>query len=373
MSPKKRLKRILPHIRRNSTGKAKKPGSAPGTIQHIGRRQVEDIKITVYDFDEHHADEIHIDNIEECKPYLDSPSKTWVNVCGLHDVEKLTSVWSYFDLHPLIREDIVHTSQRPKMEHYSNNIFFVLRMLHYAGEEQGLEAEQVSIVLGKNYVLSFQESDKPYFEPVIKRLKVDQSRMRKLGPDYLTYALIDVIVDYYFKVLEVLEEYMEDTENKLMQNPDNNTLRQVHVLRREIVFFRKTVWPLRDTINSTIRDESPFIDETTNIYLRDVYDHVVQIIDNIENYRDMIMSMHDTYMSHISNKMNEIMKVLTIIATIFIPLTFIAGIYGMNFDPEASPYNMPELKWYWGYPTIVLLMLILAICMVIYFKKREWL
>lgn len=372
MSSKKRIKRILPRIRPHRN-KRKKPGSAPGTIQHVGERHLEKIHITVHDYDQEKVQEIPIDEIKESKQYLDDPSNTWIKIRGLHEIEKLQSIWFYFDLHPLIQEDIVSTSQRPKMETYDNCIYFVLRMLTFSSEDQALKSEQISIVLGKNYVLSFQETDQDYFKPILDRLQLAESRLRKLGPDYLTYALIDCIVDHYFSALDVLADEMENLEDKLLIDPDDNILHNVHRLRRETIFFRKSVWPLRDAMNSAIRDESKFIESKTKIYLRDVYDHVVQVIDNIENYRDMILGMHDMYMSTVSNRMNEVMKVLTIIATIFIPLTFIAGVYGMNFDPEASPFNMPELNWYWGYPASLLAMLLVAGVMIGYFKRKNWL
>lgn len=372
MSAKKRIKKILPRIKnRHPDVKRKKPGSAPGTIQHVGQRHLDEIQITVHDYDESRVEKIQIEEIKESKPYLDDPSKTWIKVCGLHDVEKLKSIWSYFDLHPLIQEDIVNTSQRPKVEIYDNCLYFVLRMLSYTSEE-GLKSEQISIVLGPNYVLSFQETGQDYFGPILERLKIEESRIRKLGTDYLTYALIDCIVDYYFTALESIGDEMESVEEQLLSQPDDSILHNIHRLRREAIFFRKSVWPLRDAINATIRDDSKFIRDNTKIYLRDVYDHMVQVIDNIENYRDMILGMHDMYMSHVSNRMNEVMKVLTIIATIFIPLTFIAGLYGMNFDPEASPYNMPELNWYWGYPASLAVMLIMALLMLYYFKRKNW-
>lgn len=364
----------LPKLGRHKESKKPKIGSAPGTLEHIGKKRVDDVKITIHDYDEEHAETIEITDIEECKPYLENPSKTWIRVWGLHDIEKLKSIWSYFNLHPLVQEDIINTGQRPKVEEYDDNIFFVLRMLRYTDEEPiELESEQISIVLGENYVLSFQESAIPHFSPILERLKVVGGRLRRFGPDYLTYALIDTVVDYYFETLTELGNRLETTEEELMDNPSTDTFHKIHLLRREAIFFRKSVWPLRDTINSVLRTESRFIDESIDVYMRDVYDHMVQIIDNIENYRDMIIGMHDMYMSHVSNKMNEVMKVLTIIATIFIPLTFIAGIYGMNFDPSASPYNMPELSWYWGYPMAWVSMIIVAICMVIYFKKKDWL
>jgi len=351
----------------------KKIGAPPGTLLHVGEQHLDEIQIVIYDYDKEHFDEINISEIKEAKSFLENPSKTWIKICGLHDIEKLQSIWSFFDLHPLIQEDIVNTTQRPKVEEYENNIFFVLRMLSFTEQDKQLESEQISIVLGENYLLSFQEKDHNYFAPVIKRLQSTHSRLRKHGPDYLAYALIDTVVDYYFKMLQILGEQIEIVEEELMEDPDRETFRKIHSLRREIIFFRKTVWPLRDTVNSTIRDESPFISENTNIFLRDVYDHIVQTIDGVENFREMVMGMHDMYMSQISNKMNEVMKVLTIIATIFIPLTFIAGIYGMNFNPSASPYNMPELEWYWGYPAVMAIMFVIAIIMLVFFRKKEWL
>ena len=351
----------------------KKPGAPPGTIEHIGEKRVAKISIVVHDYDQQHAEDVSLKSIEDCKPYLEDPSKTWIEVQGLHEVEKLKSIWSYFDLHPLIQEDIVNTSQRPKVEQYENCIFIVMRMLYYSPEEQAINSEQISIILGDNFLLSFQETDKPFFKPVIDRLNISKSRMRTHGTDYLAYALMDTVADHYFTLLDIIGEQLESIEDKLFDDPDEETFQKIHLLRKKIVFARKSIWPTRDMLNSLIRDDSEFIEESTKIYVRDVYDHVIQIIDNVENYRDMIMGMHDMYMSHVSNKMNEVMKVLTIIATIFIPLTFIAGLYGMNFNPEASPYNMPELNWYYGYPAFWGLMIVVAIIMVIYFKKKDWL
>lgn len=372
MASRNKLKNVLPSIRFRRAGNRKKPGSAPGTVEHIGERHMDEIKITIHDYDEDQIEEIPINKIQKAQKYLDAPSKTWVEVRGLHDTEKLKSIWDFFELHPLIQEDIVHTAQRPKIEVYDNCIFLVLRLLSYSDGGQKINSEQISIVLGKNYVLSFQETDSDHFKPVLNRLAIKTSRIRKKGPDYLTYALVDTIVDYYFQVIEHMGEDIEALEDELLKDPDDHLLKQIHKIRREIIFFRKSVWPLRDALNTAIRDESEFIDESSKIFLRDVYDHMIQVIDNIENYRDMILGLHDMYMSHVSNKMNEVMKVLTIIATIFIPLTFIAGIYGMNFDPQASPYNMPELAWYWGYPAAMSSMAIVAIIMIFYFKRKGW-
>lgn len=363
---------MLPSIRLRKSHHRKQPGAAPGTVQHIGERHMDEIKITVHDFDEDHLQEIPIDKIQKVQPYLDDPSKTWIRVRGLHDTEKLKSIWSFFDLHPLIQEDIVHTAQRPKVERYENCIFFVLRMLTHSEEEQTIKAEQISIVLGRNYVMSFQETDTDYFKPILNRLSVEGSRIRKNKTDYLTYTLIDTVVDHYYSIIEHIAYDIEKLEDELLDNPEDHLLKHIHKIRREVIYFRKSVWPLRDAINTAIRDESEFIADGTKIYLRDVYDHMIQVIDNIENYRDMILGLHDMYMSHVSNRMNEVMKVLTIIATIFIPLTFIAGIYGMNFNPESSPLNMPELNWYWGYPASLAVMAAVAVVMIFYFKRKGW-
>lgn len=372
MANQDKFKKVLPNIRFRRSGKRKKPGAAPGTVEHIGERHMDEIKITVHDYDQDHVEEIPINKIQKAQQYLDAPSKTWVKVKGLHDTEKLQSIWDFFELHPLIQEDIVHTDQRPKVEVYDNCIFLVLRLLTYTSSDQKINSEQISIVLGKNYVLSFQETENDHFKPVLNRLAIQASRIRQKGADYLTYALVDTIVDYYFQVIEHIADDIEALEDELLRNPEDHLLNQTHKIRREIIFFRKSVWPLRDAINTAIRDESKFIDAGTKIFLRDVYDHMIQVIDNIENYRDMILGLHDMYMSHVSNRMNEVMKVLTIIATIFIPLTFIAGVYGMNFNPETSPYNMPELNWYWGYPAAMGVMGIVAIVMIFYFKRKGW-
>lgn len=360
-------------MRRRRPKALETPGAAPGTAQYTGERRLETMVLTVHDYDEKHAEDLVVDTIEEARPYLEDPSRTWVEVYGLHDVEKLEEIWSYFKLHPLVQEDIVSTAQRPKVEQYADNLYLVLRTLTYNSEQQAVDSEQVSIVLGKEYVLSFQESDSPIFAPVVQRLNIEGTRLRTYGPGYLAYALVDIIVDHVFRVLELLGDRIEEVEDELLDDPSQETVQKIHALRKELIFVRKSVWPLREVLNTTIRDDSPFIEEKTKIFLRDVYDHVVQIIDGVEQYRDMVTSLHDMYMTQVSNRMNEIMKVLTIIATIFIPLTFIAGVYGMNFNPETSPWNMPELNWTWGYPAVMGVMLVIAVVMVVYFRRKKWL
>ncbi|SMO43377.1 magnesium/cobalt transporter CorA [Fodinibius sediminis] len=365
-------KRFSPLTRRKQLP-SQKPGTAPGTVEYVGHQKVEEVIISLYDYDEDHIDQLSVTDIEECRPYLENPTKTWIHVKGLHDTEKLKSIWSFFDLHPLIQEDIVNTGQHPKMETYGNCIFFVLRMFTYSNEQKELHSEQISIVLGPNYVLSFQETDLDHFRPILNRLSVQGGRLRIHPVDYLAYALLDTVVDHYFSALDNIGDTIIQIEDGLFEDGNKDLLHRIHRVRRETALFRKSIRPLREAINAAIRDPSDLISDNTRLYLRDVYDHIIQVIDTMESYRDMVLSLHDLYMSNLSNKMNEVMKVLTIIATIFIPLTFIAGIYGMNFNPEASPYNMPELNTYWGYPASLILMALIAVAMIFYFKEKEWL
>jgi magnesium transporter len=282
-------------------------------------------------------------------------------------VEVLEELNTCFRLHPLVLEDILNTDQRPKMEDYGDYLYIVLKTLFMAGNlGDEVESEQVSLILGRNFVLSFQEKENPLFEPIRERLRSGKGRLRKMGPDYLVHAVLDAIIDHYFVVLEKLGEKIEFLEEEVVIQPTPSTLQAAHQLKREMIFLRKAVWPLREVIDSLERGESYLIKESTVIYLRDIYDHTIQVIDNIETFRDMLSGMMDIYLSSISNRMNEIMKVLTLIATIFIPLTFIVGSYGMNFK------YMPELSWPWGYPLVMALMLVVAIFMLIYFRRKKW-
>lgn len=361
---------------KNRVSIIKKPGDAPGTLIHTGERVLDKIIITLHSFDEAHYTTEQISEVEKISEYPKGELKIWVQVRGLHDIDKLKGVWSHFNLHPLVQEDIVSTNQRPKVELYDDFIFIVLRTLNPGNTNDdtiSINNEQISIVLGKNFVLSFQESDEPIFEPIIKRLEKDETRLRKFEPDYLTYALIDCIVDHYYSTLDALEEAIDMIENELLYNPQKHHLQQIHSLRSDLSKFRKSIWSLRDGLSSLIRDDSAFVSDEVKIFIRDVYDHLVQIMDTLENSREMIYSLYDMHMSNISNRMNEIMKVLTIIATIFIPLTFIAGIYGMNYNPKSSPWNMPELNWYWGYPFSIGLMVFVALAMLVYFRRKRWL
>jgi magnesium transporter len=347
--------------------RSKKAGLPPGTLVHVGEKKAEAVRITYLDYDEQNIEEKQVPNIEACFQFKKTSTVTWINIDGLHEVEVIEKLGTQFELHPLILEDILHTSQRPKFEDFEKYLFIVLRMLSYNDENQTIEKEQVSLVLGENFVISFQERTGDVFDAVRERIRNAKGRIRKMGVDYLCYSLIDAVVDSYFTILEKTAEKIESMEVKLVSDPTEKMLQQIHKLKREMISLRKSVWPLRELISGLQRSESPLISETTDIYLRDTYDHTIQVIDTVESFRDMVSGMLDIYLSSISNRMNSVMKVLTIIATIFIPLTFVAGIYGMNFK------YMPELEWRWGYGIAWLAFVVIAVIMVIYFRRKKWL
>ena len=346
--------------------KSEKVGLPSGALTHIGKKKMEKVKITIIDYDEKHFQEKEAKSIEECFSYKDTPTVTWININGVHKIEVIEEIGKHFNLHPLILEDIMDTKQRPKIKDFGDYIFIILKMIYYKEKENGINIEQVSIILGKNFVISFQEKEGDVFDSIRERIKNTTGRIRKTGTDYLAYTLIDAIIDNYFIVLEKLGEKIENLEDKLVIHPRSANLQIIHKLKRNLIFLRKSVWPLREVINSLQKEESPLIGKTTLPYLRDIYGHTIQVIDNVETLREVISGMLDIYLSSASNRMNEIMKVLTIIATIFIPLTFITGIYGMNFR------YMPEIKWVWGYPIVLSIMLAIGIGMLIYFKRKKW-
>ncbi|MFH1383110.1 MAG: magnesium/cobalt transporter CorA [Chloroflexota bacterium] len=347
--------------------RSEKTGLPPGSLVHVGERKAEKVKITILDYDEAQFQEKEAVTVEECFLFKDRPTVTWINIDGLHEVEIIEKLGSHFGLHPLLLEDILNTDQRPKMEESGDYIFLVLKMIYCCEKGGDIEAEQVSLIFGPNFVISFQEREGDVFEPVRDRIRKSKGRIRRAGADYLAYALVDAIVDNYFIILESIGEKIEDTEQQLATNPTPETLQFIRELKREMIFLRKSVWPLRELINGLERVESALIHESTGVYLKDVYDHTIQIIDTVESYRDMISGMLDIYLSSMSNRMNEVMKVLTIFASIFIPLTFIAGLYGMNFE------FMPELKWHWGYFALLGFMALVGVLLVIYFKRKRWL
>lgn len=346
---------------------SKKAGASPGTIVHVGEKKAEHARIRIIDYDVSQVRELEVENVEECFPFKEEPTITWINIDGLHEVEIIEKIGQRFDLHPLVLEDIVHTGQRPKVEDYENHLFAVLKMLYFDEEFKEIEAEQFSLILGPNFVISFQERPGDVFNGVRERIRKGKGRIRKMGADYLAYALMDAIVDNYFNILEKLGESIETLEDHLLADPGPETVASLHELKREMLFLRKSVWPVREVVGGMQRGESPIIQAATLIYLRDLYDHTIQVIDTIETFRDMVSGMFDTYLSSLSNKMNTVMKTLTIIATIFIPLTFLAGLYGMNFE------YMPELKWKWSYPLLLAVMALVGAYMISFFKRKKWL
>lgn len=347
--------------------RSKKAGLPPGTPVYVGERKDEKVRISVLDYDELNYQEKEVKDVEECFPFKDTSTVTWINIDGIHQVDIIEKIGRNFDLHPLIQEDIVNTEQRPKIEDFGNYIYVVLKMVYHDENDGEVKIEQVSLILGENFVISFQEKEGDIFNHVRERIRNGKGRIRKMKADFLAYSLLDAVVDNYFFILEKSGEQIEELEDKVVSQPKPETLQEIHKLKRTMIFLRRSVWPLREVVNNLERGESSLIQETSRIYLRDVYDHTIQVIDSVETFRDMLSGMHDTYLSSISNRMNEIMKVLTIIATIFIPLTFVAGVYGMNFK------FMPELDWRWGYFAVWLIMAAVAVLMIFYFKKRKWL
>jgi len=346
---------------------SKKAGAAPGTLVHIGEKKTERVRIRLIDYDKKQLQEKELKTIEECFPCKDEPTISWINIDGLHDIETIEKVGGHFGIHPLVLEDIVNTGQRPKAEDFDDYVYIVLKMLYYDAKEKEVRAEQFSLILGSNFLISFQERVGDVFEMVRERIRKGKGHIRKAGADYLAYALMDAIVDQYFIIMEIFGDKMEALEEELVENPTGRTLETIHTMKREMIYFRKQVWPLREVVGGLVRGEFSLISESTAVYLRDVYDHTIQVIDTVESLRDVLGGMLDLYLSTISNRMNEVMKVLTIIATIFIPLTFVAGIYGMNFK------YMPELEWHWGYYMIWGVMAVVVVTMVVYFKRRAWL
>lgn len=346
---------------------SKKAGLSPGTLVHIGERKTEEVNISMIDYDESQIQEKDASTVGECLPFKEKPTVTWINVSGIHDVTVIEEFGKAFNIHPLLLEDIVHSDQRPKLEDYDDYLFLVLRMLRYDEAKEELQSEQVSLILGPNFVITFQEREGDVFDAVRARIRNGKGKIRKMGCDYLTYALIDSVVDHYFLVFEKYGEKIEVLQDEVLSQPTPETLQVIQRTKRDMIFLRKSVWPLREAINALQRGESSLVTDNVNIYLRDVHDHTIQVIDTIETFRDIISGTLDVYLSSVSNKMNAVMKVLTIIATIFMPMTFIAGIYGMNFK------YMPELEWHWAYPVIWAVIIVLGVLMLMGFKRKKWL
>ena len=346
--------------------RSSKKGLEPGSLVHIGEVKRDSTKIAVYKYNEqnfevYEPDTIYHDAFSESNSFV-----TWVNIEGLHDVKLLDGIGKHYKLHPLIIEDILNTDQRPKIEVYKEYIFISIKTIEYDKIVNDFIIEQQSIIIGNNYVLSFGERDTDIFEPIITRLKNGVGRGRMLGPDYMAYSLLDIIVDNYYSILEGISDRIEAIEDETIERASSDTLKNIRSLRRQVLFLNKSIWPLREIMSTLERRESDLIKESTEAYIRDLYDHVIQVLDTSETLRDILTSTIDIYISNSSNKMNEIMKVLTIISTVFMPLSFIVGVYGMNIG------NMPELHWRWTYPILWAIMIFISIIMLVYFKKKKW-
>jgi magnesium transporter len=325
-------------------------------------------KVRILDYDSSQFQEKEVKRIEECFSFKDTKTVSWIDVKGINQTEVIKQLDDSFGLHPLVLEDIKNLEQRPRMEDFGNYIYISLKILNYQEEVQNIESEQISIILGKNFVITFQQGkDGDIFETIRDRIRNNKGKIRKMGTDYLVYRIINEVVDSYFYILEKIGEKVEGLGEEVMSNPSPETLHLIHNIKRETLQIRKAVWPLREILNNLERGESSLVKKSTCIYLRDAYNHTIQIVDNIETTRDMLSEMMDIYLSSINNKINEVMKVLTIIATIFMPLTFFAGVYGMNFK------HFPEISWQYGYPLFWLIVAITVVSMLIYFKRKKWL
>ncbi len=359
-----RRKRTSPSLFRK---RAQKVGLPPGTLVHVGEKKTERVVVRVVFYDADEAEVRELDSLEEFRSLERDGLKAWIDVQGLHDVALIEKIGQLFGLHMLLLEDVVDTNQRPKLEDYGTHTYVVIRYLKYDTSRGLVISEQVSLALAGGLVLSFQEGAEDLFSHVRERLIAGKGKIRQMGADYLLYCLIDNIVDHYFLLLEHMGEELEELEEAILSSPAPQCVRQVHRLRREMLTVRKALFPLREVLGGLLRGESALVGEAVRPFLRDVYDHTVEIMDTLETYRDMAAALIDVYLSSVNNRLNEIMKFLTMISTIFIPLTFIAGIYGMNFE------FMPELKWPWGYPASLGLMAMISAFMLWYFKRKGWL
>ena len=346
---------------------SQKVGLPPGSLVYVGEERTEPVRITIIDYDQTHLNEEEIETIEECLPFKDTQTVTWIHIEGIHQTNIIKEIGEYFGVNLLVLEDMMNPTQLPKIEAYEDHVFIILKSLDYDTTSHRASREQISLIIGENYVISLRENRGEPFVSVQNRLRDAQGRIRQMKADYLVYVLVDVIVDHYFVVLEQLSDRIESVEEETITNPTSEVLEKINILRRSLLHLRRPILPLRDVIDEVLGDEIPLFTQDTHLYFRDVYDHLIQVSHTLEALRSAVSDLFDTYTSAVSHRMNEVMKVLTIVATFFIPLTFIAGIYGMNFK------FMPELETQWGYPVVLLVMVCIGIGMLIYFKLKKWL
>jgi magnesium transporter len=347
--------------------KSEKAGLPPGTLVHVGEQQPEAVQIHLMNYDADGLRERRLAGIEEAFAFRDTPAVSWIDIDGLQDVELVRKIGEQFGIHPLVQEDILNATQRPKVEDHGSHLFVVAKMI-YGSQEQGIETEQLSLVVGRNYVISFQEkTGRDIFEPLRERLRHNRGGIRQYGADHLAYALLDTTVDHYFVVLECLGDQVDELEDLLLEKPELDLLQPIQQVRREVLFLRQAAWPLREVVNHLYREASPLVAQETRLYLRDIYDHLVQMIDTVEISREVVVGLLDLHLFNLNNRMNEVMKILALFTSIFIPLTFIAGVYGMNF------HHMPELDLPWAYPALWAVMVAIGVGMVFFFRRKKWL
>lgn len=359
---------------RNKKSRLNAVGASPGTLSYPEGTltQEADVQIYLFDYDAEKFYEQKVDNVSQCFPYRDKPSVTWIDIEGQRNIEILQKIGEHFGVHPLVLEDILSVDQRPKFEDHGSYLFIVLRMLkiqrHQTGQEIELDIEQVSLIVGENFVISFQQGkDGDVFNPIRERIRSGKGRIRKQRPDYLAYALMDCVVDNYFVVLDKLEERLSHVDTQLLSETEIDILKVVHILKKYILLVRKAVWPLREAVTAMQKSESALLTESTEIFLRDLHDHLNEASDTIESFRDISEGLVDIYLSNASHRTNQVIQFLTIMASIFIPLTFIVGIYGMNFQ------HMPELESPYGYPSVLTFMVLVAVSLLAFFKRKRWL
>jgi magnesium transporter len=344
------------------------PGAPPGTLSVDPHAPHPQIKVMA--FGPQGLVEREPSDVDQIPELLGRYPVTWINVDGLGDANVLRRLGELFHIHPLALEDVINVHQRAKLEHYPDHQFLVFHQIELS---EKLQTEQISLFFGKNFVLTFQEDAGDCLDPIRERIRNVVGLLRTLGPDYLAYAILDASVDHYFPVLEQFGELLEDLEQQIISSPETTTMAEIHEIKRRLLTLRRKIWPLRDALNTLVRDPVPHVTDLTRVYLRDCYDHVMRVIDLLEMYRELASDLLEFQLSSVSHKINEVMRLLTVIATIFIPLTFIAGVYGMNFDTSVSPWNMPELKWKYGYPLVIALMAAVAVGLLYFFYRRGWL
>ncbi len=352
----------------HTVGGGSKAGLAPGTMVFVGERKCERTRVDIFDYNAEQLNEVQDVELSQCfEQALAENSVTWINVNGIHDLALIESLGQHFGLHPMTLEDLVNTTQRPKLEEFEYYLLIVMKMMEFERSSASISIEHLSLIVGENVVLSFLEDEGDIFDSLRERLRKDKGRIRKLKADYLAYALMDTVVDHYFQAIEQIGDRIEEIDDKILEDPSPDDIQDIHYLKRDVLTLRKAAWPCREVISAIEKATSPVLTASTRVYWRDLYDHSIQVIDMVETYRDILGGMHDTYLSSLSNRMNEVMKTLTIISSIFIPLTFIAGVYGMNFE------NMPELRWRLGYHGALAVMLMIGVSLLIYFRRRRWL